>query len=325
MLYNLSAMRFFSLLLLLVFTQACAQNTKDPVEFEAMWVNDAKQYGLTKPFIAQITSEQKAMISALTGESTIDGAQRIKRRWTEEERVLSRRYLSKMLRQISLEPREISYEMNLPQLNKKQNPARGTNLYTILESTNNSEEYIVLGAHYDTVKEAPGASDNASGCALVYAVAKAMMQQSERSKNLMIVFFDKEEVGHAGATAFAEFLKEKQYNIHSVHTADQVGWDQDGDRNIELELPTKELKAVYRKHAETFDIKAYRTNETGSDHKELRAAGFNAVGITEEYRRGDTSPYHHDPKDRFETINFDYLSFVSYFVFKVLRDLMENE
>ncbi len=317
-------MRFFTLILLLVFTQACAQNTKDPVAFKALWVEDAAQFGLTPGFLDESESDQRRLIAAFTGEAPIDGAQKIEKRWTVEERTLSRQYLSKMLVEIGIKPIEVSYEMNLPQLNKQQNPAKGTNLYAMIEAINGSDEYIVLGAHYDSVKEAPGASDNASGCALVFAIAKAMMQQEKRSKNLMIVFFDKEEVGHAGATAFADFLKEKQFNIHSVHTADQVGWDADGDRNIELELPTPELKEVYRKHAKTFDIKAYRTNETGSDHKELRLAGFNAVGITEEYRRGDTSPYHHDPQDRFETINFDYLSFVSYFVFKVLVDLMEN-
>ncbi|MCE7994862.1 MAG: Zn-dependent exopeptidase M28 [Roseivirga sp.] len=317
-------MRFLSLLMLLVFTQACAQNTKDPVPFEALWKKDASQYGLDKDFLDRSEQGQRALISALTGASPIQDSKSIQRRWTTEERALSRQYLSKELEKMGLNTIELPYEMNLPQLNKQQNPAKGTNLYAVVESTNGSNEYIVLGAHYDTVEEAPGASDNASGCALVYAVAKAMMQQKQRSKNLMIVFFDKEEIGHAGATAFAQFLLEQQYNIHSVHTADQVGWDQDGDRNIELELPGPELKAVYRKHAKTFDIKAYRTNETGSDHKELRAAGFNAVGITEEYRRGDTSPYHHDPEDKFETINFDYLSFVSYFVFKVLVGLMET-
>lgn len=317
-------MRFFTLILLLVFTQACAQNTKDPVAFKALWLNNAAQFGLTPDFLDDSESDQRRLIAAFTGEVPIAGTQKIKRRWTVDERTLSRQYLSKMLREIGIETKETSYEMNLPQLNKQQNPARGTNLYAVIEATSSSDEYIVLGAHYDSVKEAPGASDNASGCALVYAVARAMMQQQKRSKNLMIVFFDKEEVGHAGATAFADLLREKQFNIHSVHTADQVGWDADGDRNIELELPTPELREVYRKHAKTFDIKAYRTKETGSDHKELRAAGFNAVGITEEYRRGDTSPYHHHPKDKLETINFEYLGFVSYFVFKVLMDLMEN-
>ncbi|GAB5525803.1 MAG: hypothetical protein Roseis2KO_36750 [Roseivirga sp.] len=324
MLYNLGIMRFFTLILLVVFTQACAQNTKDPQAFKTLWVEDASGFGLTPDFLETSESDQRRLIAAFTGESAIQGTQKITRRWSTEERSLSRQFLSKMLNDIGIEPRKASYEMNLPQLNKQQNPAKGTNLYAVIESTSPSDEYIVLGAHYDSVEEAPGASDNASGCALVYAVAKAMMRQEKRSKNLMIVFFDKEEVGHAGAIAFAAFLKEQQFKVHSVHTVDQVGWDADGDRNIELELPTPELKEVYRKHAKTFDIKAYRTNETGSDHKDLRAAGFNAVGITEEYRRGDTSPYHHDPKDKLETVNFDYLGFVSYFVFKVLMDLIEN-
>lgn len=317
-------MRSWPIILLFFLTSACAQNRKDPVAFEALWTRDAGRLGLTKNFVSEMKSEQDKILSVLTGHTPMADGQVIGRRWDVAERKLTRQFLSQELAAIGIKTQEHSYKENIPMLNKQKNPATGTNLYAILPATVQSDEYIVLGAHYDTVDDTPGASDNASGCALVYAVAKAMMVQETRNKNLLIVFFDKEEVGHAGAYAFAKFLKEKAYNVHSVHTADQVGWDSDGDRNIELEIPTPYLKEVYRKHARTFDIKAYRTNETGSDHKELREAGFKAVGITEEYRRGDTSPHHHNPEDTYDTIDFDYLAFVSYLVFKVLTDLMND-
>lgn len=318
-------MKRLPLLLIFVITSACAQNTKDPVAFKALWVKDAEPFDLNDDFFAQMKQDQQDMLAKLTGRLPIENDIRLQRRFDPDERELSRAYFTGQLAKLGIEPLEHSYEMRLPQLNNQQNPAKGTNLYAIIPATVPSDEYILLGAHYDTVKESPGASDNATGCALVYGVASAMIRQKTRSKNLLIVFLDKEEVGHAGALAFAKFLKERQMNIHSVHTADQVGWDADGDRSIELEIPTKKLKAAYRKNAQKFDVKAYSTRETGSDHKEFRDTGFKAVGITEEYRKGDTSPYHHDPKDTYETVDFEYLGFVTYLVFNTLMDLMNEQ
>ena len=34
-------------------------------------------------------------------------------------------------------------------------------------------------------------------------------------------------------------------SVHSVHTADQLGWDANGDRMIELERPDPGLRALY--------------------------------------------------------------------------------
>jgi len=316
-------MRFLPLLLVIFITSSCAQNRKDPMEFEELWTKDAQTLNLNRAFISKLKAEQSDFISVLTGHSKFNGIE-INRRYSSAERESTRSYIKEQLMGLNLQPIERAYEENIPMLNKRQNPAKGVNLYTIIPATSESNEYVLLGAHFDTVKESPGASDNASGCALVYGVAKAMMKQKVRRKNLMIVFLDKEEIGHAGAYAFSKWLKEESFNIHSVHTADQVGWDKDGDRNIELEVPSKSLKEAYRKHTNTFDIKAYVTRETGSDHKEFREAGFNAIGITEEYRRGDTSPFHHDPEDKFETIDFEYLGFVTYFVFKVIEGLINQ-
>lgn len=273
--------------------------------------------------ILEITQpEQRQLISILTGASKINEDRLLKRRRNEEEKLLARNVLNRMLQDIGLTAQEHPYQIDLPDYNSmsKHNPYIGTNLYAIIPSTVPSKEYIILGAHYDTVEESPGASDNATGCALVYGVSKLISGLQSRKKNLIVVFFDQEETGHAGSYAFVNFVREKGYNIHSVHTADQVGWDKDGDRNIELELPTDYLKSVYQKHAKPFGITVYTTNVTSSDHKEWREAGYNAVGITEEYKHGDTSPHWHEPTDTFETVDFDYLAFVSYLVYKVIED-----
>jgi aminopeptidase-like protein len=139
---------------------------------------------------------------------------------------------------------------------------------------------------------------------------------------VIVVYFDQEEVGVAGSQAFTNFLKEKKLNVHSVHTIDQMGWDKDKDQNIEIEVPTPFLKSIYQKHAKQLGVSAFVTSETGLDHRVFRAAGFNAVGITEEYRNKDTTPHYHKNTDTYDTIDFNYLYFSTNLVFNVIEELV---
>ena len=120
-----------------------------------------------------------------------------------------------------------------------------------------------------------------------------------RSKNFVFVFFDEEENTLRGSSHFAQKLVDEKWHIHSVHTVDQVAWDRDGDRAIELELPPEELRDFYRKvkadHGYGMPIHVTKTAST--DHSSFRKHGFDAVGITEEYVHGDTTDEYHEPTD----------------------------
>jgi hypothetical protein len=272
----------------------------------------------------ELIDEQKMIVSALSGRSKIEEERYLKRRWTEKEKKLARGFLFSRLLAIGIHAREHNYEVSLPHKSSSQNPFRGTNLFAILPATIETTEFVIIGAHYDTVRESPGAMDNATGCGLVYGVAELITRIPGRRRNVIIAFFDQEETGHAGSYAFANYIKDKAFDVHSVHTFDMIGWDNDEDRNIELELPTPELESVYRKHAESYGIVAYRTQTTETDHREFRNAGFNAIGIGGEHKNGDESPHHHLPTDTFETVNFEYLAFVSILVYSVIKDLISE-
>jgi hypothetical protein len=189
-----------------------------------------------------------------------------------------------------------------------------------------SAETVVVGAHYDSVLRAPGASDNASGVAAVLAVARAMTRLTPRTRDLLIVFFDEEERGLLGSRAFAQMLKDENRNVHSVHTIDQMGWDQNHNRAIELELPYDGAVDVYERAARTLgvEIPMYTTTEAGSDHSSFRRLGFRAIGVTEEYRHADTTPFIHRAGDTFETIDFDYLASSTRLMTEVIRSLIAS-
>ena len=249
----------------------------------------------------EIASAQKEIVGKLSGNEPILNSTTIQSRYTEADKKMVRTYLKRLFSEASLPLEEHSY--SIPNNNPKRSPKKvfnGINLYVTLPATSKTDEYILLGAHFDSVKDCPGANDNATGVALVYGVAKELSVLKNRNKNILIAFFDEEEDGLIGSTAFAEMLKDKNYNIHSVHTVDQMGWDTDGDLAIELELPTQFLKETYTTIAKEHAIPVHVTDVYSTDHQAFRREGYNAIGITEEYINKDTTPHYHKKSDTYD-------------------------
>ncbi|MBA2540668.1 MAG: M28 family peptidase [Deltaproteobacteria bacterium] len=103
---------------------------------------------------------------------------------------------------------------------------------------------MIVGAHFDTIANSPGANDNASGTVVVLAVAKLLADTPCRTAPVTIAFFDQEELGLFGARAYAQSLSAA--DVRAVHTIDQVAWDMDGDRRFELEAPTPTLETEWK-------------------------------------------------------------------------------
>ena len=72
-------------------------------------------------------------------------------------------------------------------------------------------------------------------------------------------------------------------------------------------------------------MKAYKTNEMSSDKKAFKEAGYPALGITEEYKNGDTAPHRHSETDTYETVDFNYLGYSTLLVFKVIEDILTDD
>jgi hypothetical protein len=188
--------------------------------------------------------------------------------------------------------------------------ATGTNLYATLPATVDTDLTVVIGAHYDSVPQSPGANDNATGVAMVTSLGRFLQALPCRELHVILVLFDEEEIGLLGSQAFASYLVTQSITVHSVHTIDQMGWDQDGDRAIELERADEGLFELYAA-AEPLtpgDTPLVPTDTGFTDHVSFRALGFDAVGLTEEYVSGDTTPHYHLPSDTFDTVDLDYLA-----------------
>lgn len=181
----------------------------------------------------------------------------------------------------------------------------GANVVATIPATMGDGDEIIVGAHFDTVMSSPGANDNASGTAVVLAVARYLKDMPCRTAPVTIVLFDLEETGLFGSRAFA--MTKQPALVRAVHTIDQVSWDSDNDLRFELEVPTTELEAEWRTAAARVGANVVATSSEGTDHQSFRERGFAAIGLTEEYVGGDTSPHRHLATDTVSTVDMPYL------------------
>ena len=187
--------------------------------------------------------------------------------------------------------------------------ASGTNIVGRLPATEPGGRTVVIGAHFDSVPGSPGANDNATGVAFVLSLARYLGSIECRSHDVLFVGFDEEEIGLVGSDAFAAALVDAGEDVLAVHTIDQMGWDNDGDRAIELERADEGLFEFYEAASASLDvpITLHPTGTGFTDHVSFRAYGFPAIGLTEEFVNGDTTPHYHLPGDTYDTVNFDLL------------------
>lgn len=213
-------------------------------------------------------------------------------RFTNTQRTAARTYLRSQLAAMGWQPQDHAY-------------ATGANVFATIPATSGIGKEILVGAHFDSVSGSPGANDNASGTAVVLAVARFLADTPCRTAPVTVVLFDEEETGLFGSRAFA--MTKVAANVRAVHTIDQVAWDTDNDLRFELERPTAALEAEYRASAQRVGVTLTVTTTQGTDHEAFRDRGFAAMGLTEEYVGGDTSPHRHLATDTAATVDVPYL------------------
>jgi len=104
------------------------------------------------------------------------------------------------------------------------------NLVGIIKSKQKTDEYILIGAHYDHLglkrskKDSiyNGANDNATGVTAVLEVAR-LIQRQNLNKNVIIALFSEEESGLNGSEHLANRLKNENYNLKYVINFEMLG------------------------------------------------------------------------------------------------------
>lgn len=79
---------------------------------------------------------------------------------------------------------------------------------------------ILIGAHYDSVPDTPGADDNASAVAVMLAVARLLGARPD----VAYAAFNGEECGLAGSREFVERMSGSMKRLEQVHVLEMVGY-----------------------------------------------------------------------------------------------------
>jgi hypothetical protein len=194
------------------------------------------------------------------------------------------------------------------------------------------EQILLLTAHLDSRaawpphNPAPGADDNASGCAALL-VAAERLAQLDLSYTVRLAFFTAEEQGMIGSSAYAAQVAAAHEQIRGAINLDMIAWDSAG--GPDMDLHTTQRAAVRddtRALAELFAgvIAVYQLHllpqivqngTTYSDHSSFWNNGYPAVLGIEDYVNSnevaaeprDWNTNYHSTYDRLSTLNLPYL------------------
>lgn len=298
-----------TILVLMSTISTCAINPAPPTNISTQTRNGLRS-NLSQADKLVDPAVMQAALKSLTGKQAIGAEGLIPERGTVQGRALTRSFLKKALESMGYKAEEHNYRPN------------GSNILTRLMADIPTDEYIVVGAHMDSVRNA-GADDNASGTVAVLELARVLKQQPNRKVNILFAWFDEEEIGLVGSRYLAKDLRKQGLKITSMHNIDMLGWDGDKDKAIEVAQPDGTLWDYYNmvNKSHGYHLPFDRSNTGQSDHESFHGEGFDAVCISEEYTSGDLTPHYHRKGDTFETINLDYLTLGTRLMAAVIGDL----
>jgi hypothetical protein len=110
-----------------------------------------------------------------------------------------------------------------------------------------TREVVVVGAHYDTAGDQPGADDNASGVAGVLELARLLAGEPLKSRVELVAYTLEEpphfRTEHMGSAVHARSLSERNAEVRLMVAVEMIGYYSDAPDS--QEFPMAFLKAFY--------------------------------------------------------------------------------
>jgi Zn-dependent M28 family amino/carboxypeptidase len=105
------------------------------------------------------------------------------------------------------------------------------NITAEMQGSTKPEEIIVIGAHYDSVLNSPGANDNGSGVAALLEIAR-LMKDLNPGRTVRLVAFANEEPPYfqteqMGSRVYTRRAKERNENIVAMLSIETIGYYSD--------------------------------------------------------------------------------------------------
>lgn len=105
------------------------------------------------------------------------------------------------------------------------------NLIVEVPGCDRADEIVVIGSHYDSVTDCPGANDNGSGVAATVELA-LQLRQSKPARTLRFVLFVNEEppffqTDQMGSRVYAKQCRDRNQNIVAMISLETIGYFSD--------------------------------------------------------------------------------------------------
>ncbi len=115
------------------------------------------------------------------------------------------------------------------------------NLETEITGTRWPDEVVLIGAHYDSVQDSPGANDNASGVAALLEIAR-LLKGERPARTVRFVAFVNEEPPffysqEMGSRVYARRARERGDNIVAMLSLETIGYYVDAEGSQHYPLP----------------------------------------------------------------------------------------
>lgn len=225
-----------------------------------------------------------------------------------------------------------------------------SNIIVDLPVIGDSKKVLIIGAHYDSIENSPGANDNASGVAALIEIGKYLSRKSLRHKVRLIAFVNEEppffQTQEMGSLVYARSLSRGKEDIIGMIALETIGYytDEPGSQRYPKlfnllypdtgnfisfigDLQSRSLVAksisLFREHSlvpsEGIAAPAFIPGVSWSDHWSFWATGHKAIMIT------DTALYrfdhYHQHTDTPDKLNYQRYSKVVHGLFYVVEGL----
>lgn len=201
------------------------------------------------------------------------------------------------------------------------------NVIAELKGSHHPEEIIVIGGHYDTVPDLPGAIDDAAGTAIVMELARLYAERGSK-RTLRFVAWTGEEGGLLGSRHYVRELKKRDEEERAAEGFDErrdktelerhlfcLNFDVHGmilgHNHFRVAAPP-EVLATLKVLSKELGIPTEVSDQAiGNDHIPLACAGVPSITFN---RDGGSVAYIHTPEDAMAQIDGGHLEEVGRFV-----------
>jgi len=147
------------------------------------------------------------------------------------------------------------------------------NIEAELPGTNFPNETLVVGAHYDSEKDCPGANDNGSGVAALLEIARLCAGHRMARTIRFVAFYDEEDFGQRpmGSQLFAAEARRRHENVTGMISLETIGYYSDAPKSQHYPLP---FRLLFRGFPKTGDFVAFVGNSASRDFLRQSVASF---------------------------------------------------